>query len=77
MSGLCPKVLTAEKSALAATFHQTMLDLASHKLDAPGSQQELVNTQNRIADAIASLGRTAMVYGWTCSSSCHVRGRTS
>ena len=36
---LCPKILTAEKSALATTFHQTMLALEGLNLDVPGSQQ--------------------------------------
>ena len=36
-----------------------MLALAGLNLDAPGSQQEMLDIQNRIADAIASLGSTA------------------
>ena len=48
-----------EKSALAKTFHETMLRLASLNLDGPGAQAEMILIQNRIADAIASLGSTA------------------
>ena len=48
-----------EKSALATTFHQTMLTLVSLNLDAPGAQEEMITSQIRIADAIASLSSTA------------------
>jgi hypothetical protein len=56
---LCPKVLTVEKSALAKTFHGTMLRLASLNLEGPGAQAEMLLIQNQIAEAIASLGDAA------------------
>ena len=35
-----------------------MMNLASHNIEAPGAHQELIDTQKKIVDAIASLGTT-------------------
>ena len=40
---LCPKILTAEKSALAVSFHQTMLDLAGLQVGEPGQHTVVDN----------------------------------
>ena len=47
-----------EKSALTTSFHKTMIDLADIDINVPGYETELVNTQHRIANAIAVLGST-------------------